>query len=43
MPGRRYIEVISLAAMLTTKRLAGVAPEVESQGMHNTYTSTKCE
>ena len=31
--GPRYIEVISLAAILTTKRLAGVEPEE----MYNTY------
>ena len=28
MPGHRYVEVISLAAMLAAKRLAGVTPEV---------------
>ena len=28
MPGHRYVEVISLAAMLPTMRLAGVTPEL---------------
>ena len=28
MPAHRYMEEIGLAAMLATKRLAGVAPEV---------------
>ena len=29
MPARRYMEEISSAALLATKRLAGVTPEVD--------------
>ena len=38
MPTHRYVEENSLAAMLATKRSAGVTPEV-NRGMCNTPTS----
>ena len=38
MPGHRYVEELDSAAMLATKRLAGVTPEV-NLGEHVTHTT----
>ena len=44
VPASRYVEENGSAAILATKRLAGVTPEVNLlEYMCNTYTSTKCE
>ena len=43
IPGHRYMEEISLAAMLAAKRSAGVTPEVNLMEHVNMYTSIKCK
>ena len=41
MPGHRYVEEISLAAMLAAKRSAGVAPELKLKGACNKPSTKK--